>query len=140
MKKGCVSRLLSMPIGLMHSLFGHAQSLPTPTLITEQQGLLQAFASAIVQDEKGFIWAATRDSLSRFGKVTDNPVATYTGLPPGTYTLLLNASNTSGRWRAIERLKVGLALGIFSRRQWALRCSQAGGGPTTNAGTYRNDH
>ncbi|MBO0949821.1 hybrid sensor histidine kinase/response regulator transcription factor [Fibrella forsythiae] len=51
---------------MIHNLFGYAQSLPAPILITEQQGLPQAFVSAIVQDKKGFIWAATRDGLCRF--------------------------------------------------------------------------
>ncbi len=51
----------------------HAQStaapafdLPTPQRITDQDGLPQAFVSAIVQDRQGFIWAATRDGLCRY--------------------------------------------------------------------------
>jgi LytS/YehU family sensor histidine kinase len=33
--------------------------------------------------------------------------ASYTGLPPGSYTLLLNASNTSGKWSShVRRLKI----------------------------------
>jgi len=33
--------------------------------------------------------------------------ASYTGLPPGSYTLLMNASNTSGKWSShVRRLKI----------------------------------
>ncbi len=36
--------------------------------------------------------------------------ASYTGLPPGSYTLLLNASNTSGKWGSrILRLKITIS-------------------------------
>jgi ligand-binding sensor domain-containing protein len=36
--------------------------------------------------------------------------ASYTGLPPGSYTLLLNASNTSGKWGSrIFRLKITIS-------------------------------
>ena len=36
--------------------------------------------------------------------------ASYTGLPPGTYTLLLNASNTSGKWGSrILRLNIAIS-------------------------------
>ncbi|HEY4285949.1 MAG TPA: histidine kinase [Puia sp.] len=36
--------------------------------------------------------------------------AFYTGLPPGSYTLLLNASNTSGKWSSyVRRLKITIS-------------------------------
>lgn len=41
-------------------------SLPQPQLITDQQGLPQSFIPAIVQDQQGFIWMATRDGLARY--------------------------------------------------------------------------
>ena len=40
--------------------------LPQPEVITDRQGLPQAFVPAIVQDKQGFIWAATRDGLCRY--------------------------------------------------------------------------
>ncbi|WP_080055047.1 hybrid sensor histidine kinase/response regulator transcription factor [Spirosoma aerolatum] len=55
---------------LTHSCFSllYAQSrkLPVPDVLTEQQGLPQAFVPAIVQDQRGFIWLATLDGLCRF--------------------------------------------------------------------------
>lgn len=45
-----------------------AQSVhfPQPELITDRQGLPQAFVPGILQDKQGFIWAATRDGLCRY--------------------------------------------------------------------------
>ena len=45
-----------------------AQSIPfpQPEVITDRQGLPQAFVPAILQDKTGFIWAATRDGLCRY--------------------------------------------------------------------------
>lgn len=40
--------------------------LPQPAVITDRQGLPQAFVPSILQDEQGFIWAATRDGLCRY--------------------------------------------------------------------------
>jgi signal transduction histidine kinase/DNA-binding response OmpR family regulator/ligand-binding sensor domain-containing protein len=40
--------------------------LPAPAFITDRQGLPQAFVPSIVQDQKGFIWMATRDGLARY--------------------------------------------------------------------------
>ena len=40
--------------------------LPSPEVITDRQGLPQAFVPAIVQDKLGFIWMATRDGLCRY--------------------------------------------------------------------------
>ncbi|UFH57241.1 two-component regulator propeller domain-containing protein [Spirosoma sp. KNUC1025] len=47
---------------------GLAQSaqLPTPEIITDQQGLPQAFITGVVQDQQGFMWMATRDGLCRY--------------------------------------------------------------------------
>jgi signal transduction histidine kinase/CheY-like chemotaxis protein/ligand-binding sensor domain-containing protein len=39
---------------------------PQPELITDRQGLPQAFVPTILQDRQGFIWAATRDGLCRY--------------------------------------------------------------------------
>ncbi|RRB02031.1 ATP-binding protein [Larkinella rosea] len=40
-------------------------------------------------------------------KQVDRPEAIYTNLPPGNYTLLLNASNTSGNWsRHVRKLAI----------------------------------
>ena len=48
-----------------------AQPVPLPPLsqpqvITDRQGLPQAFVPSIVQDKQGFIWVATRDGLCRY--------------------------------------------------------------------------
>ncbi len=48
------------------SLLAQTLQLPPPDLITDRQGLPQAFVPAIVQDHQGFIWAATRDGLCRY--------------------------------------------------------------------------
>ncbi|GAB3497203.1 two-component regulator propeller domain-containing protein [Spirosoma knui] len=40
--------------------------LPQPKLITDRQGLPQAFVPALLQGKQGFIWAATRDGLCRY--------------------------------------------------------------------------
>ncbi|WP_170299096.1 hybrid sensor histidine kinase/response regulator transcription factor [Larkinella terrae] len=40
--------------------------LPDPELLTDRQGLPQAFVPEIVQDRQGFIWMATRDGLARY--------------------------------------------------------------------------
>lgn len=46
----------------------HAQSpgFPVPVVIAAKQGLPQGFVPGIVQDERGFIWLATRDGLCRY--------------------------------------------------------------------------
>ena len=49
-----------------HSLRAQAFELPAPQRITEREGLPQAFVSAIVQDQQGFIWVGTRDGLCRY--------------------------------------------------------------------------
>ncbi len=48
--------------------FTRAQStqFPLPQLITDREGLPQAFVPAIVQDRQGFLWVATRDGLCRY--------------------------------------------------------------------------
>lgn len=40
--------------------------LPQPEVVTDRQGLPQAFVPSILQDKQGFIWAATRDGLCRY--------------------------------------------------------------------------
>ncbi|GAB3557059.1 hybrid sensor histidine kinase/response regulator transcription factor [Spirosoma fluminis] len=40
--------------------------LPEPQIITDRQGLPQAFVPSIIQDKQGFIWMATRDGLCRY--------------------------------------------------------------------------
>ncbi|RRA99987.1 hybrid sensor histidine kinase/response regulator transcription factor [Larkinella rosea] len=47
-------------------LLAQPKTLPTPELITDRQGLPQAFVPSIVQDRQGFIWMATRDGLARY--------------------------------------------------------------------------
>lgn len=56
------SLLLALSVGL------RAQSvpLPQPQVITDRQGLPQAFVPSILQDKQGFIWVATRDGLCRY--------------------------------------------------------------------------
>lgn len=44
----------------------HLPHLPQPKVITDRQGLPQAFVPSILQDKQGFIWAATRDGLCRY--------------------------------------------------------------------------
>ncbi|WP_461044772.1 hybrid sensor histidine kinase/response regulator [Spirosoma harenae] len=57
-------------VGLWYGtgLFANAQLrvLPQPDRITDRQGLPQAYVPDIMQDQQGFIWAATRDGLCRF--------------------------------------------------------------------------
>ncbi|MBD2753912.1 hybrid sensor histidine kinase/response regulator transcription factor [Spirosoma validum] len=62
------SLLVFLLIKLASATWLGAQSvqLPLPEVITDRQGLPQAFVPAIVQDRLGFIWAATRDGLCRY--------------------------------------------------------------------------
>ncbi|WP_158552496.1 two-component regulator propeller domain-containing protein [Spirosoma telluris] len=41
-------------------------SFNRPQVLTEAEGLPQGFVSDIIQDQKGFIWMATRDGLCRY--------------------------------------------------------------------------
>lgn len=50
----------------MHHLFAQPLHLPQPHILTDQQGLPQSFIPSIVQDQRGFIWLATRDGLCRY--------------------------------------------------------------------------
>src|SRR5438552_2463258 len=59
--------LLLVFIGVNKSpLWAQEASLPHPEIITDRQGLPQAFVPAILQDRQGFIWMATRDGLCRY--------------------------------------------------------------------------
>lgn len=49
-----------------HVAVAQPNALTQPELITDRQGLPQAFVPDIVQDRQGFIWAATRDGLCRY--------------------------------------------------------------------------
>lgn len=48
------------------SLRAQPVTLPEPEIITDRQGLPQAFVPGIVQDHQGFIWMATLDGLCRY--------------------------------------------------------------------------
>ncbi|QDK81892.1 response regulator [Spirosoma sp. KCTC 42546] len=48
------------------SLRAQSFRLPQPQVITDRQGLPQAFVPSILQDKQGFIWVATRDGLCRY--------------------------------------------------------------------------
>ena len=64
-----IPRLLFLLIGMLVSAgWLRAQSVrfPQPGLITDRQGLPQAFVPSILQDGQGFIWVATRDGLCRY--------------------------------------------------------------------------
>jgi ligand-binding sensor domain-containing protein len=52
--------------GITPDLVAQAVLLPRAEELTERQGLPQAFVSSIIQDQKGFIWMATRDGLCRY--------------------------------------------------------------------------
>ncbi|MBD2752518.1 hybrid sensor histidine kinase/response regulator transcription factor [Spirosoma validum] len=58
----CLIGLLASPAWLRAQPF----RLPQPEVITDRQGLPQAFVPSILQDKQGFIWAATRDGLCRY--------------------------------------------------------------------------
>ncbi len=47
-------------------LLAQSFTLPQPEVITAKEGLPQGFVPAIVQDQQGFIWMATRDGLCRY--------------------------------------------------------------------------
>ncbi|WP_165841067.1 hybrid sensor histidine kinase/response regulator transcription factor [Larkinella punicea] len=53
-------------MGLWPGLVAQPTALPPAEVLTERQGLPQAFVSSIIQDQKGFIWMATRDGLCRY--------------------------------------------------------------------------
>ncbi|WP_421829794.1 two-component regulator propeller domain-containing protein [Larkinella sp.] len=64
MRTGC----WTLAIGLYFFTAATAQPIefPQPEVISDRQGLPQAFVSAIVQDRQGFIWMATRDGVCRY--------------------------------------------------------------------------
>ncbi|MFD1143698.1 ATP-binding protein [Larkinella insperata] len=47
-------------------LWAQSFRFPQPRYITDREGLPQAFVPSILQDNQGFIWAATRDGLCRY--------------------------------------------------------------------------
>ncbi len=49
-----------------HALLAQSVDFPAAQLITDREGLPQAFVPAIVQDRQGFMWVATRDGLCRY--------------------------------------------------------------------------
>ncbi|MCY7352472.1 MAG: hypothetical protein LH606_17735 [Cytophagaceae bacterium] len=62
-------RLLFFLVALLAStgwLWAQSFRFPQPGLITDRQGLPQAFVPSILQDGQGFFWAATRDGLCRY--------------------------------------------------------------------------
>lgn len=61
-----IAYLLGVLPGTRLSARAQSGELPPPELITDRQGLPQAFVPAIVQDRQGFIWMATRDGLARY--------------------------------------------------------------------------
>ncbi|WP_185731281.1 hybrid sensor histidine kinase/response regulator transcription factor [Larkinella rosea] len=50
----------------MQTVVAQSNLLPPAEVLTERQGLPQAFVSSIMQDRQGFIWMATRDGLCRY--------------------------------------------------------------------------
>lgn len=64
LRTGCCT--LGICIYLFNAAVSQTIGLPQPEVISDRQGLPQAFVSAIVQDRQGFIWMATRDGLCRY--------------------------------------------------------------------------
>ncbi len=60
-----ITTLLSLHLA-EKPLYAQPIELPAPLRLTEREGLPQAFVSAIVQDQQGFIWVGTRDGLCRY--------------------------------------------------------------------------
>ncbi|WP_373514310.1 ATP-binding protein [Persicitalea sp.] len=59
--------LLTLVLSPTHPpLLAQSVDFPAPQLITDRDGLPQAFVPAIVQDRQGFMWVATRDGLCRY--------------------------------------------------------------------------
>ncbi|RRA98128.1 ATP-binding protein [Larkinella rosea] len=63
---GLIASLLVLWHGAGLLASAQQAALPAPELLTDRQGLPQAFVPDIVQDRQGFIWAATRDGLCRY--------------------------------------------------------------------------
>ncbi|UFH56372.1 two-component regulator propeller domain-containing protein [Spirosoma sp. KNUC1025] len=62
--RGLVMLLITLSLpGLVRA---QSVPLPQPQVITDRQGLPQAFVPDILQDKQGFIWVATRDGLCRY--------------------------------------------------------------------------
>ncbi|GAB4021303.1 ATP-binding protein [Spirosoma koreense] len=57
---------LLISLTLSGGLRAQSFQLHQPQLITDRQGLPQAFVASILQDKQGFIWVATRDGLCRY--------------------------------------------------------------------------
>ncbi|MVM41004.1 hypothetical protein GO730_30415 [Spirosoma sp. HMF3257] len=73
------------------SVYGQASTLPQPEVITSKQGLPQAFVPAIVQDQQGFIWMATRDGLCRYDGKNFKVFQPTTDSTPGISSASLSA-------------------------------------------------
>ncbi len=58
--------LMSLLLTSSGGLRAQSVQLPQPQVITDRQGLPQAFVPSILQDKQGFIWVATRDGLCRY--------------------------------------------------------------------------
>lgn len=67
------------------------------------------------------------DGLEEHWTPTNRPEAVYTNLPPGTYVLLLNAANTSGKWsRYVRKLAITINPPVWAT-WWAISLYWLGG-------------
>ena len=71
----------------MIPMFSSAQPICQITDFTAENGLPQDIASAVLQDQKGFIWICTRNGLNKFDGYT---FKNYKSAPHKEYTLSNN--------------------------------------------------
>ncbi len=74
------------------------QALRSLTLAHDQNFITAEFAALQYNRPNNNRYRYRLAGLEEEWKETARPVATYTNLPPGDYVLLMNASNTTGRW------------------------------------------
>ncbi len=80
-------------------MFSSAQPICQITDFTAENGLPQDIASAVLQDQKGFIWICTRNGLNKFDGYT---FKNYKSAPHKEYTLSQQSDNLYFRnriWR-----------------------------------------
>ena len=80
-------RLIIYFLYLMIPMFSSAQPICQITDFTAENGLPQDIASAVLQDQKGFIWICTRNGLNKFDGYT---FKNYKSAPHKEYTLSNN--------------------------------------------------
>lgn len=115
----------------LHSPLGNrpVQMAQILTLPHDQNFLTVDFAALQFNNPGRLRYRYRLEGINRDWTLTDQPEAIYTNLSPGTYTLSLNAANTSGQWSPHVRTLTVVINPPWWARWWArlLYIAMAGG-------------